>query len=147
MSAPALPPSCTQVLQSPASNYRWCDLDKEGRGPRPVRQLGDPRAEVLPPLLGRGWRLLGEGGLGPTRDRGQQQRRGWDKAGPVIGIIYCKAVNGNFTFHSAMRLLDLGSPEHHGSIEGVDQSVVGWILGAAVPSAVVLLYCCCDVAG
>ena len=62
-------------------------------------------------------------------------------------FIYCKAVNGNFTFHSAMRLLDLGSPENHGSIEGVDQSVVGWILGAAVPSAVVLLYCCCDVAG
>ena len=68
MSAPALPPSCTQVLQSPASTVGWCDLYEEGCGPRPVRQLRDPRAQLL---LARGWRLLRERGLGPAPDRGQ----------------------------------------------------------------------------
>ena len=95
MSAPALPPSCTQLLQSPASTIRWCwcDLDEECRGPRPVRELGDPRAEVL---LGRGWRLLRERGLGPTRDRGQQQRRGWDEAGPGMVVYILQSCQWEF---------------------------------------------------
>ena len=123
MSAPALPPSCTQVLQSPASTVGWCDLDEEGCGPRPVRQLRDPRAQLL--LLARGWRLLRERGLGPTPDRGQQQRTGGDEAGPGMVVYILLSCQWEFHIaqcHEALSCLDLCSPEHHGSIEGVDQS-------------------------